>query len=153
MTVITYLATPIDARYLRSLLIGLIGLDATVTVNEDGVLVIEVPDVPMIRTSGQTTTATAAFAAFKEWESPEDEAYEHLDPCDCDECRPIVMHNYDSEPSVGAVVRCTGCGNVYIHKPHGWWNTDDGSTSPSLDGIKRRSCGPLFVIYTPEEGK
>ena len=56
-------------------------------------------------------------------------------------------------PPRGSVVRCVGCGNVYVHKPHGWLNTDDGSTSPSLDGIKRPSCGPLRVIYTPEEGK
>lgn len=122
------------------------------------------PKVASARTSGQTTTATAAFAAFKEWESDEDQQYDHLDPCDCDDCRSIVMHNYDSdlpneddvrknEPPVGAVVRCTGCGNVYIHKPHGWWNTDDGSMSPSLEGIKRPSCGPLRVIYTPEEDK
>lgn len=45
MTVIAYLATPIDAHHLRTLLIG---LDAVVSVNDIGFLVIETPDVSMI---------------------------------------------------------------------------------------------------------
>ena len=94
MTVIAYLATPIDAHYLRTLLIG---LDATVTVNADGVLVIAVPDSPASR----TTTTTPVLQAFRDWSSSEDQAYDEKpcpacggtgavgrpdDPMPCDRC-------------------------------------------------------------------
>lgn len=93
----------------------------------------------------------------------------HLDPCDCDDCRtatqravslepqpdtptePIVMYNY--EPPVGSVARCTGCGNVYVHKDNGWVDTDDLAWGQPWSKIRTSYCGPVKVIYKPEEGK
>lgn len=76
MTVLAYLHTPIDAHYLRTLLIG---LDAVVTVNDDGVLVIEVP--------------TGAETTHSPHEAPCDCAYcraeTHGHACPCGDCRTI----------------------------------------------------------------
>lgn len=57
----------------------------------------------------------------------------------------------DTEPPVGSVVRCLGCGNVYVHKADGWVNTDDGSRGLAWEGLQRSYCGPLRVIYGPGE--
>ena len=54
----------------------------------------------------------------------------------------------DTEPPAGSVVRCEGCGNVYVHKPHGWMDTDDGGRGLAWVGLAAPSCGPLRVIYT-----
>ena len=78
--------------------------------------------------------------------------YQHADPCDCDDCRAKVMHNYDSEPPVGAVARCSGCGSIYVHRPDGWLATD-GPFLDSWGNLSRSFCGPVKVIYTPEGDK
>lgn len=186
MTVIAYLATPIDADILRNLLIG---LDATVTVNDDGILVIETNDqnvepidkiikIDMESWRGETHTAiyqpsvTSAtdvratfeytYPGFKDYDSPEDAVYDatHDDPCDCDDCRsvpiptetPEVLESdadIPTEPPVGSVIRCEGCGNVYVHKPHGWVDADNRAKDLAWDELQRPLCGPLRVIYRP----
>jgi hypothetical protein len=80
MTVLAYLHTPIDAHYLRTLLIG---LDAVVTVNDDGILVIEVP------------------------EGTGDDA-PHLDPCDCSDCRNATRRAVPLESEADAPTRLEG---------------------------------------------
>ena len=53
------------------------------------------------------------------------------------------------EPPVGSVVRCEGCGNVYVHKRDGWVDTDSRMYGIPWDKLQRPSCGPLRVVYTP----
>ena len=58
-----------------------------------------------------------------------------------------------TEPPVGAVARCFGCGNVYVHRPTGWLNTDRPWRTDSWQDIANSFCGPVKVVYTPEEDK
>lgn len=61
-------------------------------------------------------------------------------------------YDADTEPPIGSVVRCEGCGNVYVHRPRGWLDTDSG-LSHWWDELPRPSCGPLRVIYGPGDGR
>ena len=54
-----------------------------------------------------------------------------------------------TEPPVGSVVRCEGCGNVFVRKADGWVNTDDDSRGLAWVGLAAPACGPLRVIYRP----
>jgi hypothetical protein len=81
MTVIAYLATPIDIRYVRQLLDGL--ADGQVAVNDDGVLVIEVPE------------GTGDYAP-------------HVDPCDCSDCRAATRRAVLLESEADAPTRLEG---------------------------------------------
>lgn len=62
-------------------------------------------------------------------------------------------HGAPTEPPIGSVVRCSGCGNVYVHKADGWVNTDDRAKGLAWDELPRPSCGPLRVIYGPGDGR
>ena len=177
MTVIAYLHTPIDADHLRNLLIG---LDATVTVNDDGVLVIEAND-RMVTTTGPESIDMHNYDSEPDplvcvvcWEPVEyvkDRGLIHSDPMYFKRSSkwhdatltPPERHSKDDvtaalesdrpqalEPPVGTVVRCFGCGNVYVHKADGWVDTDNRAKGLAWDELGRPSCGPLRVIYRSE---
>ena len=83
------------------------------------------------------------------WRRPE---YLELVP---DEPEPHLPNEDDvrkNEPPVGAVARCSGCGSIYVHRPDGWLATD-GPFLDSWGNLARSFCGPVKVIYNPEEDK
>ena len=82
--------------------------------------------------------------------------------CTCDGCNerhgaPVKVepssNPTQTEPPVGAVARCFGCGNVYVHKADGWVDSDDMRWGRAWADIARSFCGPVKVIYNPEEDK
>lgn len=61
---------------------------------------------------------------------------------------PAETYQADTEPPVGSVVRCEGCGNVFVHQTCGWLDTDRciGTTWKAMQSGE--FCDPLTVIYT-----